>query len=162
MSFNFENLDKVTRGLMLEEFENDSSQGRLNYSKKFKAHGVSRYPELMREAISSGDPTQLGNDLLVRRCMNDDTANKNSHTLFAECEFNRYYMRACCRRAIAQGIEKVEVYRAKHVDNPRSNSLEGELFNPRVILEDLRDNNEGSTDCGLGKPNSGLSIRLPQ
>jgi len=83
--------------------------------------------------------------------------------VLTEGEFNRYYMRGLCKYAIDNNIGKLEVYRAKHVDNPRAESEMkiGERICANQLLNDLRVNKTG-TELGLPPgPNSGLSIRLP-
>jgi hypothetical protein len=82
----------------------------------------------------------------------------------AEGEFNRFYARGLCRRAIDEGKPKVQVYRAKQVVNARSESeaLLGQSLPADKLLEDLRASVGTDTALGLPPgPNSGLSIRLP-
>jgi len=38
---------------------------------------------------------------------------RNAHEMLAEGEFNRFYIRALCARAIEDGLPEVTVYRAK-------------------------------------------------
>jgi hypothetical protein len=85
----------------------------------------------------------------------------------AEGEFNRFYARALCRRAIEEQRPSVTVYRAKAVENPRSTSeaLIGRSFSPLALLADLRQHVGTDTALGLPPglppgPNSGLSIQL--
>ncbi len=83
----------------------------------------------------------------------------------AEGEFNRFYARGLCRRAMAQGIESLLVYRAKEVVNPRPESvaLIGKSLPVKQLLEDLRANIGTDTALGLPPgPNSGLSVKLPK
>jgi hypothetical protein len=80
-----------------------------------------------------------------------------------EGEFNRFYARALCAWAIAEGIDTVTVYRAKDVQNPRpeSQALTGAQFPAEKLLQDLRQNIGTDTALGLpAGPNSGLSVRL--
>ena len=89
---------------------------------------------------------------------------KNAPEMLAEGEFNRLYARGVCRRAIAQGIEEVTIYRAKDVSNPRPESEMkiGTRVNAKLLLEDLRTHQGVDPALGLpGGPNSGLSVRLP-
>ncbi len=82
----------------------------------------------------------------------------------AEGEFNRFYARGLCRRAIAEGIEALVVYRAKEVVNPRAESvaLIGKSLPAKQLLEDLRAHIGTDTALGLPPgPNSGLSVKLP-
>jgi hypothetical protein len=82
----------------------------------------------------------------------------------SEGEFNRYYIRALCRRAIQDHIPFVVVYRAKPVVTPRPQSAEAleTTLDPEVLLEDLRTHPGEASKLGVpGGPNSGLSIHLP-
>lgn len=81
---------------------------------------------------------------------------------FAEGEFNRFYLRGLCLRAIDEG-KSIEVYRAKAVVAPRpeSTALIGARLNPHTLLADLRIHLAVDTALGLpAGPNSGLSGRL--
>ena len=83
--------------------------------------------------------------------------------VLAEGDFNRYYMRGVCARAMAEGRGMVEVYRARLSTEPRpeSRELEGQRLNAAALLDELRTKYaEASQEPTLGKPNSGLSIRL--
>jgi hypothetical protein len=88
----------------------------------------------------------------------------NAHEMLGEGEFNRFYIRGLCLRAIEDGIPDVEVYRAKPVDSPRpeSQALIGQRIKAEALLQDLRarTNVEPALGCPPG-PNSGLSVRLP-
>jgi hypothetical protein len=88
----------------------------------------------------------------------------NAAETMAEGEFNRFYIRALCQRAIDSGIPSLIVYRAKQVQNPRPQSitLEGTSIGARLVLDDLRAHPGVDTALGLPPgPNSGLSVRLP-
>jgi hypothetical protein len=81
----------------------------------------------------------------------------------AEGEFNRFYIRGLCLRALEERKTSVIAYRAKQVENPRTESIaiEGKSFNPEAILKDLRANIGVDTVLGLPPgPNSGMSIKL--
>jgi hypothetical protein len=85
--------------------------------------------------------------------------------MLAEGEFNRYYCRGLCQRALEVGIEEVEVYRAKAVTTPRPESqrLIGRRLSARSLLNDLRTSQGVEPALGVPPgPNSGLSVRLPE
>jgi hypothetical protein len=175
MSFTFQNLDSVTRKYMLQELDTDISNGNLYLSKRLTSYGQQRYPALIREAIEGHDDVWLAQRLQLY--MSDRTSRRtrggattvakvpyDAHETLAEGEFNRYYMRGVCARAIAEGIESVEVYRGKQVSQPRSESQAriGQRIPPQALLSDLRASI--GTDAALGLPsgpNSGLTIRIP-
>jgi hypothetical protein len=84
--------------------------------------------------------------------------------MLAEGEFNRFYVRGLCLRAIDEGIDRLVIYRAKAVEEPRpdSNRRIGRSVNPRTLLDDLRRNAGVDTALGIPPgPNSGLSVKLP-
>ncbi|RKG58962.1 hypothetical protein D7X30_15455 [Corallococcus sp. AB011P] len=82
---------------------------------------------------------------------------------FAEGEFNRFYIRALCRRAEEDDIEHLVIYRAKAAESPRveSEMRIGQAMVPDRLLRDLRTNIGVGTALGLPQPNSGLSVHLP-
>ena len=80
----------------------------------------------------------------------------------AEGQFNRFYMLGLARRARAEGIPTLEVYRAKESAEPRQESEE--LIGRQIPVEEVEAQLEQIEKCfneGLLKPNSGLSLRLP-
>ena len=169
--FHFENLDEATRRYMLLEIEDAIRSSRLNFSKRFNAAGVVCYPQLLRDAAATGTEATLAAALVAHDCFLShlpatDPPRKvpaNAALLFAEREFNAFYMRGLCHRAIGAGCP-VQVYRAKPSATPRPNSeiLEGQTADPKRLLLDLRHSIDGK-NTGLGLPpgpNSGLSIRL--
>jgi hypothetical protein len=78
---------------------------------------------------------------------------------FADAEFNRYYMCAVCRKAIADGKEAVTVYRAKPRAKPRtrSQSLIGTTRDAAQLLAELRQHPPDKAHPLL-LPNSGLCV----
>ena len=87
----------------------------------------------------------------------------NANEILAEGEFNRFYIRALCRRVIAEKINELEVFRAKQVSSPRleSESKIGMKIDPNKLLKDLRENIGIDTVLGLpAGPNSGLSVKI--
>ncbi len=82
----------------------------------------------------------------------------------AEGEFNRFYARGLCARAIAEGISEVLVYRGKEVKQPRpeSQARVGTRIAAKTLLEDLRKSQGVEPALGIpAGPNSGLTICLP-
>lgn len=132
----------------------------------------------MQEAIKDGNDISLARNLSAPGMMvakYQKRKPKGGFTLanvpitapetLAEGEFNRFYCRGVCRRAIAEGLEEVEVYRAKPVreQRPQSRVLVGSKLRADRLLHDLQTNI--GVDLALGVPagpNSGLSVRLPQ
>lgn len=175
MALNLENLDAQIRELMMGEIDFDIARGRLFLSERLNELGKQQYPDLLKKSVINGNDETLSHDLLKyglfnptypRRSQNGKTTQvkmpSNAHITLAEGEFNRYYMRAVCLRAIEQNAT-VEVYRAKEVSQPRSES-EAKLgleLDPKKLLVDLRANIGTDTALGIPPgPNSGLSIRI--
>lgn len=173
---NLTNLDASTRKYMLDEIETDERAGRLYISSRLSNTGASDYPALLKVAATAADDNFLANELRAPGRLNptEPRNTKNGVTwakvpvtapeTMAEGEFNRFYARGLCRRAIDEGIPQVRVYRAKAVMNPRTESeaLLGKMLGAQALLEDLRANVGTDTAFGLPPgPNSGLSICLP-
>src|SRR6185503_10083976 len=89
---------------------------------------------------------------------------EDAHITLAQGEFNRFYIRGMCLRALEDGAEYLLICRVKQVGNPRPDSdfKIGEQIPPQLLLADLRTNVGIDTAFGLpAGPNSGLSVTLP-
>ena len=173
----YENLDEKTRKFMLKELEIDIENGRIYISPRLNSLGQSKWIELLKEAIKDYDDRWLANQLRVRGYMKSHETRrtrtgrmitakvpKNAPETLAEGEFNRYYARGVCARAIAEGINEVVVYRGKEVQQPRPESQTkiGRRINAIKLLEDLRTSQGVEPALGIPPgPNSGLTVRLP-
>ncbi len=177
MSLKLVNLDEQTRKLMLNEFNDDLSNGKLYISPRLTHDGQKKYPELLKQAIMAHNDSWLASNLRNSGMMKTEELRrkpKGGYTTakvpvtapdtLAEGEFNRFYCRAVCLRAIQSDIHDVVVYRAKHVDNPRpeSEAKRGARINAQELLNDLRTHQGVEPALGLPPgPNSGLSVMLP-
>ena len=155
----------------------DVADNKLNISPYFSGQGVRDYPNLLREAIESGDDNSLAAALTEQRRILRSytrrtpghgysivTVPENAAEVVAESEFNRYYIRALARRAIEDGVPELVVVRAKPVAQPRpqSEALVETSLKPQEILEDLRSHPGEASRLGVpAGPGSGLSVRLP-
>ena len=171
------NLDDQTRKYMLEEIESDiASPQRFYMSPRLSSIGCNDYPALLKQAAEAHDDEWLANQLQQngrlnameqRRTKSGFTNAKvpyNAHEMLAEGEFNRFYIRGLCRRAVDEGINELVVYRAKQVASPRpeSQAKVGARVNTQSLLSDLRTHPGVDTALGLpAGPNSGLSVKLP-
>jgi hypothetical protein len=179
MALYFENLDDRTRQLMLDEMDYDVDHNQLHISPFLSGQGQRDYPNLLREAIQSGNDETLTQRLQEHRRILKTLPRRqpkaggysiaatpeNAAQVLAESEFNRYYIRALARRAIEDGISELVIYRAKPVSNPRpqSEARVETTLSPQELLDDLR-SHPGDEPPTLGVPsgpNSGLSVRLP-
>lgn len=168
--FQLDDLNAQTRSLMLQELEQDLREGTSFYDARLREDGCELYFRLFVEALESGTPESFSEAIRSQGLLNETetrTVNGRSveakvssiaHANIGEGEFNRYFMRAVCLQAIEQGLEEVEVYRAKQVTNPRPAGKERK--NPKELLEYLRTTNISVAGSFPG-PNSGRSVRLP-
>jgi hypothetical protein len=177
MSLNYLNLDEQTRALMRDEISRDVAQGTLFISTRLSAGAADQWTDLLQQAASAGDDDSLARLLEADGRLNQFEQRRKptggmttvkvpstAGATLAEGEFNRFYIRALCRRAIDSGIPELIVYRAKGVTSPRPESERkiGSGIAPKQLLEDLRANPGVDTALGLpAGPNSGLSVRLP-
>src|SRR5215212_204086 len=174
MPLHYENLDPTTRRFALAELERDIAQGTRATSERVRPTEVPEYEKLLRDALAYYDDRWLEErvegmlvDVEPRRTRSgEETTAKlpeNAPRLLAEGDFNRYYMRAVCARAVEERRGVVEVYRARFSAEPReeSSALEGQRLGAAELLEELRTRTEEvNREAPLGKPGSGLSVRL--
>ena len=174
MPLQYDSLDPTTRRYSLEELERDVGNGSLAVPERLRPGGLDDYVKLLRDALKYYDELWLEErvrgmlmDFERRRTPSggETTARipENAARLLAEGEFNRYYMRGVAARAAAEGGGEVEVYRARLSAEPRAESarLEGERLRASALLDELRAaTSESRAEATLGKPGSGLSVRL--
>jgi hypothetical protein len=170
------NLDERTRRLMFDEIDHDVQRGVLYVSPRLSNTGQQNYLTLLREAAREHDDDWLAEQLADPVRMRTSEPRRkptggfdiaavpgNAAQVAAESAFKRYYIRALARRAIEDGLDALEIYRARPSENPRpeSEALIGTRIDPRRLLDDLRGHSEASSGL-LPGPNSGLSVRLPR
>jgi len=177
MGLEYKNLDERTRSLMLAEIDRDIAANTLYLSENLNPRGKADYPDLIRTAARSGSDVTLAAAIRDRlnpyekpRKLKSGEFSKppamrsNAHEMLAEGEFNRFYIRAVCLRAIEDGLQEVVVYRAKNVQNARQESERkiGQRVPAEQLLRDLRASVGVDTAMGLPPgPNSGLCVQLP-
>lgn len=176
MGLDYRNLDDMSRTLMLSEIERDAAAGMLYVSERLSAEGKAQYPTLLRAAAQGGtddtladhlrsllNPFDKPRELRSGKLSKPPKMAKNAHETLAQGEFNRFYIRAICVRAIEDDAADVIVYRAKAVERARSASQQkiGQKMQAQALLDDLRANPGVDTALGLPPgPNSGLSVHL--
>lgn len=176
MGLGLANLDEVTRALMVKELEIDVANRDLYLSPRLNSRGRVEYEQLLRTTFWGGDDQSLADEIRSRGLLSVSEQRRNrsggistvrvpvnAPETLAEGEFNRFYVRALCRRVINDGVGELEVYRAKPVANPRSESeaMIGQRVDANDLLQDLRTHKGVDTSLGLpAGPNSGLSVRL--
>lgn len=164
MGLRFEDLDEITRRYMLEEIDHTVGRNDLFRCEEFTDDGWKKYPDLLRKAVQEGDDDFLGVILYHNDCFRFDSI-RESYTKFSELVFNRFYIRALCRRVIDEG-KKLKVYMAKPIEETPETEVElGKFVNPEELLFQLRDQEKRGTpveivmDIALD-PNSGITVRL--
>jgi hypothetical protein len=174
MPLKYDDLDPATRGFALAEFDGDSERGARTISSRIRPTRTEEYASLLREALAYYDDRWLEDraegmvvDFELRQTPSGATTTAKlpsyAPRVLAEGDFNRYYMRGVCARAVAEGRGVVEVYRARLSAEPRpeSREMEGQRLDAAKLLEELRTSYADAEDePSLGKPNSGLSVRL--
>lgn len=164
MGLRYENLDQTTHSLMAEEVQKAIDAGKLYLSNRLTEQGLKDWPHLLMSAAMAGDDVWLSKELTARDCIvktearrnRDDFGQKESVVPFtaadilAEGEFNRYYIKALCRRAAEAGVRLV-VYRGKDVLNPspESEGKIGLIVKPDEVEKTLP-----------SRPGSGLTVKL--
>ncbi len=165
---NLINLEEV-RDLMLEEVEFDISNNNIYLSAYMSPNDSSvkeEYIKLLKEMIekgSVGEFEQRVSPMLSSHSFNRGGRAKgpDSHIIFANGEFNRYYIRGVCKKVMASN-GGIIIYRAKESDVHRyeSDAKIGMEPDPSILLEDLRGHQGMSTELGIALPNSGLSVNV--
>lgn len=175
-SFEFPQLDAMTRSAMTEEFEADVASERLYIGKRLNELGEAAYRDALPDALRNGSPEALQAKLepvpgdlwipgIIAKNGRRSTTNVTAAQTLAEGEFNRFYMRAICLRAISEGDGRVKVRRGKQVANPRSDPSvkvkEKDVLDAVLVLEDIRRHPGEDTSLGVPRgPNSGLSLEF--
>ena len=153
MAMKFEELDDITRRYMLNEFEDE--QGGVNpyKSKALSEKGLEVFPDLLREAIKSGNEETLTHaisnnsywkptetyerDGIIRsRNVNIRQASERlGHT-----EFNTWYVHGLAKRLMEEGVSKCQVYRgAMPKWEPGECSVhEGKIYDVKEIYDGHR------------------------
>ncbi len=177
VGLSYANLDDRTRHFMIQELERDIANGTVYISDRLNEEGVRNWPSVLRLAIEQHDDDWLAGELRRRgyiRTHEQKRKPKGGVTLakvpvtasdtLAEGEFNRFYARGLCVRALADGAAELEVYRGKQVAQPRleSQAKIGARVEARALLDDLRESQGVEPALGIPPgPNSGLTVRLP-
>lgn len=151
--FDFRDLTPDVRECMLREIEQDIVDSVLVPSTRFTDAGRIGYPPLLRSAATNYNEAWLAERLIGSFNATEVSAGKtkavprNAHTLFAQCEFNRFYCRGLCCYAIGNPVNRIRIYRARQSSKPRpqSEAKIGRMLDPNIVLKDLRDHL--ATDC---------------
>jgi hypothetical protein len=162
---------------MLAELQADWQSGRIALDPRLNENGRRVYVALLDAAVRFGSDATLAAETRRLRLLSEkETARtpagdviekrvpSNAAEVLSEWDFNRYYVRGVCLRALQVGVGTVEVYRAKDVREPRRGSERkvGKFLDALRLLDDLRRASAGEAGK-LGVPagfGSGLSVKL--
>jgi len=177
MALDYRDLDQTTRHFMVDEIDMDVANGSIYLSSWLSEAGIRDWPMLLRQAAESHDDDWLAHQLRGTGRLHESVPRrkpKGGYTTarvpitapetMAEGEFNRFYVRGLCRRAIKDGVRSLVIYRAKQVASPRPESEQklGVGVDPNAILADLRATQGVEPALGVPPgPNSGLTVKLP-
>lgn len=177
MGIYYKNLDGECRQFMLEELNKDATAGTLYISPRLNEIGLKNWKIILEEAIRNHDDTWLENKLRTENYMKDQEQCRKptggftiakvpvtAPEMLAEGEFNRFYARGLCLKAIKNNISEVVIYRGKEVQQPRAESqaMIGKRINAGALLDDLRKSQGVEPALGLPPgPNSGITVCLP-
>lgn len=168
-NFTFLNLDEETRNLMVDEINCDIINKKLYFSDRLNQNGKENYSNYLLESVKNGNEETFTN--LVNHEINLNQTEhvngkskkvpSNASSLLCQSEFNRYYIRAICRRAINQNQDEVNIYRGRESSwaRPESEILIGTSLIAEDLLEDLR-NSIGKSPKLFPEINSGLTVKL--
>lgn len=175
MAITHPDLDSNVREHMERELEGDLDNDSLYLSSRLTNEGRGLWPDLLRQAIKTGDDASLALQIQNLRLTamfeigvtrgGEQVRAKVPRTAaetLAEGEFNRFYIRGVCRDVLKSGGSAVEVCRGKAVRIPRpeSEARIGQKVDAAGLLADLRASVGVDTALGVpAGPNSGLTVR---
>lgn len=174
--FHFHNLDDKTRKYMREAIEDADRLGNIYYSSRFNEAGRREWLGLLKKAARAHDEKWLAQqveDNHLMRELEGGRTPRGAYTVkhipgaaaadtLAEGQFNRFYMLGLSKRARAEGIPELEVYRARETASPRPQSQK--LIGTRIPVEEVEDqlrDTKASLKSLLLRVRSGISLRLP-
>jgi hypothetical protein len=153
MTMKFEELDNSTRGFMLIEFEGEEASGIPYRSKVLTFAGLVAFPNLMREAIRTGNEQPLGSSLLRADFWNESETYIRGGVMrerrlniqqaaerLALNEFNTWYVRGLTKRLMEEGVAQCQAYRGAlpKWEPGECSTHEGQIFAVEAIYRNHR------------------------
>ena len=153
MAMNYEELDDRTRKYMLSEFENEQASDMSYQSKALSRVGLTVFPGLLREAITSGNELLLAYALdrgelweseeqyIRNGAVHSRRRNvSQSATRLALTEFSTWYVRGLAKRLLDEGITVCQVYRGEQPkwEPGECSEHEGRIVSVREIYDNHR------------------------
>lgn len=174
--FNFMNLDETTRKYMLEAIDDADRIGNIYYSTRFNDTGRREWLWLLKHAAQEHDEQWLAEQVESNQLLRELEGGRTPQGAYAvkhipqepaaetlaEGQFNRFYMLGLARRARAEGLSDLEVYRARDTSSPRpeSEAMIGNRIPVDEVEDQLRDT-KASLKSPLLQIRSGISLKLP-
>jgi len=164
--YSFKNDNEETKQLMMREFLDDCSNGRVYFGERLKKSKQVIYQDLFKQAIENMDLESFVIKLYDSEFWEEFEVDKNgvqkkinterAAIILAEGEFNRLYIRAVCLAA-EEKKQKVTIYRFRDskTPDPVSEAKIGTSYDPKTIYDDVKNNLETKY---LPRPSSGISI----
>ena len=114
MALKLDHLDDITRKYMVEEIQGDVSEGKVYISSRLNDAVKIKFPELLIASAKSGNDSLKGyfNEKESNGKGSCRSIPDNANVTLAEGEYNRYYIRALCVRAIIENKEIIEQIKA--------------------------------------------------
>lgn len=149
----FEELDAITRRLMLREFEAEIAGPNPYFGKGLSPEGHARFPAFMLTAIQNGNEVSLAHDLDHAGLWNPtETYVRNGVTRerqvnvrqaaerLALTEFNTWYVRGLAKRLMDEGVAQCQAYRAAQPkwEPADCSAHEGQIFVVEAIYRSHR------------------------
>ncbi|KPW31702.1 hypothetical protein ALP45_00730 [Pseudomonas coronafaciens pv. atropurpurea] len=177
MGLEYRDMDVDVRANMVKEVILDLDKETIYKSPRLSEEGIRLWPDTLKEAARNQSDVWLAGQIREHRFLKSHENRAKPSGGFtqaqipvtapdtlAEGEFNRFYIRGLCLKALAENIPYLIAYRARPSANPRAESeaIIGKKFNPQQLLNDLRATTGIDTVLGLPLgPNSGLSVTIP-
>lgn len=168
-------IDETVRRIMDEEYQRDKSKDHLYFSPRLTDVGMQEYPNVLHNAIINGNNESFAQDLRAKNLMKSKEKRVNplggvfeyrvpisAPENLAEGEFQRYYLRAICRKAIDEGYHKIRIITDKAMETipDEEKAKIGKIVDIQDLLDDLRQNPYINSRFGIPSPESGLGIEI--
>lgn len=149
MEMDFEELDGTTRDWMLRQFEAEEASGNPSRSKALSPAGLDAFPDLMRNAIRTGNEVSLAADLnrpdywdptetYVRNGVTRERKRNIAQAAqrLALTEFNTWYVAGLAHRLVDEGETEGQVYRAAEpkFEHASCSTHEGRVYSLADII----------------------------
>ena len=153
MAMNFEELDGITRRYMSQEFEIEIANENPYFGRNLSPEGRAAFPDLMREAIDTGNEETLAVALNWRKLWNEVGTYERSGVVrerrinvrqaserLALTEFNTWYVRGFAKRLIDEGVTHCQAYRAAQPKREPADCAahEGQIFAVQQVYDGHR------------------------